>query len=178
MEDLERIQKAADHVFDVMEKRVSREDLQRIKDAYALAELAHRGQKRNTGEPYIIHPIAVATIAAEELELDANTVIAAFLHDVVEDTEYTLDDIRARFGDDVTFLVDAVTSLERQEAILDLVTEICETDFQFDHFEDCVAFFRKLINLCKQMNYCEFKSADFNNYQTKLNELLKEKQIA
>lgn len=113
MEDLERIQKAADHVFDVMEKRVSREDLQRIKDAYALAELAHRGQKRNTGEPYIIHPIAVATIAAEELELDANTVIAAFLHDVVEDTEYTLDDIRARFGDDVTFLVDAVTKRKK-----------------------------------------------------------------
>ena len=113
MEDIERIQKAADHVFDVMEKRVSREDLQRIKDAYALAELAHRGQKRNTGEPYIIHPIAVATIAAEELELDANTVIAAFLHDVVEDTEYTLDDIRARFGDDVTFLVDAVTKRKK-----------------------------------------------------------------
>ena len=113
MEVLERIQKAADHVFDVMEKRVSREDLQRIKDAYALAELAHRGQKRNTGEPYIIHPIAVATIAAEELELDANTVIAAFLHDVVEDTEYTLDDIRARFGDDVTFLVDAVTKRKK-----------------------------------------------------------------
>ena len=113
MEDLERIQKAADHVFDVMEKRVSREDLQRIKDAYALAELAHRGQKRNTGEPYIIHPIAVATIAAEELELDANTVIAAFLHDVVEDTEYTLEDIRARFGDDVTFLVDAVTKRKK-----------------------------------------------------------------
>ena len=113
MEDSERIQQAAEHVFDVMAKRVGPEDLQRIKDAYALAELAHRGQKRNTGEPYIIHPIAVANIAAEELELDANTVIAAFLHDVAEDTEYTVEDIRERFGDDVAFLVDVVTKRKK-----------------------------------------------------------------
>ena len=104
---------AAQHVFDVMAKRVSAEDLQRIKDAYELAALAHEGQKRNTGEPYIVHPIAVANIAAEELELDANTVIAAFLHDVVEDTEYTLEDIRSRFGDDVAFLVDVVTKRKK-----------------------------------------------------------------
>ncbi len=104
---------AAQHVFDVMAKRVSEEDLRRIKDAYAMASVAHEGQKRNTGEPYIVHPIAVANIAAEELELDANTVIAAFLHDVVEDTSFTLEDIRARFGDDVAFLVDVVTKRKK-----------------------------------------------------------------
>ena len=103
------IEQAAQHVFDVMHPRVSAEDLQRIKDAYILAEEAHRSQKRKTGEPYIIHPIAVATIAAEELELDANTVCAAFLHDVVEDTPYTVEDIRERFGEDVAFLVKVVT---------------------------------------------------------------------
>ncbi|MBO6169743.1 MAG: bifunctional (p)ppGpp synthetase/guanosine-3',5'-bis(diphosphate) 3'-pyrophosphohydrolase [Bacteroidales bacterium] len=113
MEETDRIQQSADHVFEVMAGRVSPEDLQRIKDAFAMASEAHKGQKRNTGEPYIVHPIAVATIAAEELELDANTVIAAFLHDVAEDTEYTVEDIRARFGDDVAFLVDVVTKRKK-----------------------------------------------------------------
>ena len=112
----QQIDEAAQHVFDVMAPRVSAEDLQRIKDAYALAAKAHEGQKRKTGQPYIIHPVAVAKIAAEELELDANTVIAAFLHDVVEDTPYTVEDIRAQFGDDVAFL----ESAEGSQAIVDL----------------------------------------------------------
>ena len=111
----EKIRQAAEHVFDVMRPRVSEGDLSRIKDAYEMAAMAHEGQKRNTGEPYITHPIAVATIAAEELELDANTVIAAFLHDVAEDTEYTVEDIRKRFGDDVAFLVDVVTKRKKQK---------------------------------------------------------------
>ena len=113
MDQTERIQEAAQHVFDVMAKRVGPADLQRIKDAYALAAEAHKDQRRNTGEPYIVHPIAVANIAAEELELDANTVIAAFLHDVAEDTSYTVEDIRERFGDDVAFLVDVVTKRKK-----------------------------------------------------------------
>jgi len=111
--ELDQINKSAQHVFDVMEHRVSEADFQRIKDAYALAFEAHKNQKRKSGEPYIIHPIAVAAIAAEELELDANTVIAAFLHDVVEDTPYEVDDIRRLFGDDVAFLVDAVTKRKK-----------------------------------------------------------------
>ena len=96
-------------VFSEMEKRVSTEDMARIREAYELAREAHAEQKRKSGEPYIIHPIAVATIVAEELKLGANPVIAAFLHDVVEDTDYTMDDIRQRFGDDVAFLVSVVT---------------------------------------------------------------------
>ena len=112
-EERKAIEKAAQHVFDVMAPRVSETDLRRIKGAFELAAKAHEGQKRNTGEPYIMHPIAVANIAAEELELDANTVIAAFLHDVVEDTEYTLEDVRDLFGDDVAFLVDVVTKRKK-----------------------------------------------------------------
>ena len=96
-------------VLSEMEKRVSIEDMARIHEAYELAREAHAEQKRKSGEPYIIHPIAVATIVAEELKLGANPVIAAFLHDVVEDTDYTMDDIRQRFGDDVAFLVSVVT---------------------------------------------------------------------
>ena len=96
-------------VLSEMKKRVSPEDIVRIQAAYQLARKAHAGQKRKSGEPYIIHPIAVANIVAEELKLGANPVIAAFLHDVVEDTDYTMDDIRRCFGDDVAFLVSVVT---------------------------------------------------------------------
>lgn len=103
------IQERADHVFEVMAKRVSAEDMERIRAAFKLAREAHAPQKRKTGEPYILHPIAVANIAAEELMLGANPVIACFLHDVVEDTPYTIEDIRERFGDDVAFLVKVVT---------------------------------------------------------------------
>ena len=103
------IQERADHVFEVMVKRVSSEDMLRIRAAFELAREAHAPQKRKTGEPYIFHPIEVANIAAEELMLGANPVIACFLHDVVEDTHYTIDDIRDRFGDDVAFLVRVVT---------------------------------------------------------------------
>lgn len=103
------IQERADHVFEVMAKRVSAEDMEYIHAAFELARDAHAPQKRKTGEPYILHPIAVANIAAEELMLGANPVIACFLHDVVEDTPYTIEDIRKRFGDDVDFLVRVVT---------------------------------------------------------------------
>ena len=103
------IQEKAQVVFMEMEKRVSAEDMTRIRAAFELGREAHAEQKRKSGEPYIIHPIAVATIVAEELKLGANPVIAAFLHDVVEDTDYTMDDVRQRFGDDVAFLVSVVT---------------------------------------------------------------------
>lgn len=103
------IHERADHVFEVMAKRVSAEDMERIRAAFELAREAHAPQKRKTGEPYILHPIEVANIAAEELMLGANPVIACFLHDVVEDTPYTIEGIRERFGDDVAFLVRVVT---------------------------------------------------------------------
>jgi len=109
------IRESAQHVFDVCEPRISAEDLARVKDAFLFASEAHEGQKRNTGAPYITHPIAVATIVAEELELGANSVIAAFLHDVVEDTPFTVEDISSRFGEDVAFLVDAVTKRKKEK---------------------------------------------------------------
>lgn len=103
------IREKAQAVFTEMETRVSAEEMARIRAAFELAREAHAAQKRKSGEPYIIHPIAVAAIVAMELKLGANPVIAAFLHDVVEDTNYTIDDIRQRFGDDVAFLVSVVT---------------------------------------------------------------------
>ena len=80
----------AQQVFDAIAPRVSAEDMERVRQAYFLAKEAHAPQKRKSGEPYILHPISVALIVAKELQLDANTVITAFLHDVVEDTPYTV----------------------------------------------------------------------------------------
>ena len=110
-----QISESIESLFANMEQRISAEDMQRVRDAYALAAEAHKEQRRKTGEPYIIHPIAVARIVAEELELGANPVIAAFLHDVVEDTDYTIEDIRERFGNDVAFLVGVVTKQKKDK---------------------------------------------------------------
>ncbi|MBX0298472.1 bifunctional (p)ppGpp synthetase/guanosine-3',5'-bis(diphosphate) 3'-pyrophosphohydrolase [Cryobacterium sp. 1639] len=87
-------------------------DLSIIERAYTAAERAHEGQKRRSGEPYITHPVAVAQILAD-LGIGPKTVAAALLHDTVEDTDYTLDQLRADFGDEITMLVDGVTKLDK-----------------------------------------------------------------
>ena len=102
-------------LYEVLKRTVSPEDMARIQDAYELANDAHKNQFRKSGDPYIIHPIAVARILAEELELGANPVIAALLHDVVEDTDHTIEEIKERFGDDVAFLVDVVTKKKKEK---------------------------------------------------------------
>ncbi len=85
-------------------------DLDKITAAYEVANSAHKGVKRSSGEPYITHPIAVADILLDFC-MDTDTICAALLHDVVEDTDVTLDTIRKRFGDDVANLVDGVTKI-------------------------------------------------------------------
>lgn len=87
-------------------------DTSLIVRAYEVARKAHAGQRRKSGEPYITHPVAVATILAE-LGMTPQTLAAALLHDTVEDTEYTLDDLRADFGDEIALLVDGVTKLDK-----------------------------------------------------------------
>ena len=112
-----QIQCSADELFRRMEHKVSRHEIDRLRDAIEFAREAHSPQRRKSGEPYIIHPVCVARIVAEELELGADPVIAAFLHDVVEDTHYTIDDIRERFGDDVAFLVGVVTKKKKDKYV-------------------------------------------------------------
>lgn len=111
------IEERAQHVLDVMARRFSKEDVERLRRAYEFARMAHVKQKRKTGEPYILHPIAVASIAAEELMLDVNHVMAAFLHDVVEDTRYTIRDIEERFGADVAYLVKVLTKQKKEKYV-------------------------------------------------------------
>ena len=91
---------------------ISPEDKREIRRAYELAVRAHRLQRRKSGEPYILHPIAVARICACEIGLGPTAIVAALLHDVVEDTDITLDDIRDQFGPKVTRIVDGLTKLD------------------------------------------------------------------
>lgn len=97
-------------VIGIVSKYMSKEHTAFVEKAYKYAEKAHEGQIRKSGEPYIIHPIQVAGILAE-LHMDPHTVATGFLHDVVEDTEVTLENLKDEFGEDVAMLVDGVTKL-------------------------------------------------------------------
>ncbi|MDC6352154.1 RelA/SpoT family protein [Zeaxanthinibacter sp. PT1] len=90
---------------------LSKEDKQLIRSAFDIAVDAHKNQRRKSGEAYIFHPIAVAKIVASEIGLDAVSIAAALLHDVVEDTEYTLDDIERMFGETIARIVDGLTKI-------------------------------------------------------------------
>ena len=105
-------EKYNDHFYEFFEqiKANPQYDSAKIEKAYLLAHDAHKNQFRRSGEPYIMHPVAVAKILFE-LGMDNESIIGALLHDVVEDTEYNLDYIRKEFGDDVALLVDGVTKL-------------------------------------------------------------------
>jgi GTP pyrophosphokinase len=103
---------AVDRLIKTVRMHHPKADTALIERAYDAAERAHRGQQRKSGEPYITHPVAVAQILAD-LGIGAKTVAAALLHDTVEDTEYTLDHVRADFGDEIAMLVDGVTKLDK-----------------------------------------------------------------
>lgn len=88
-----------------------RRKVERITKAFNFAKQAHDGVKRRSGEPYIMHPIAVAKIVCREMGLGSTSICAALLHDVVEDTEYTVEDIRNMFGDKIAQIVDGLTKI-------------------------------------------------------------------
>lgn len=94
--------------------RKNEQDVAHVTEAFLLAANAHKDARRRSGEPYMYHPLAVATIIAGEMGMGRTSIISALLHDVVEDTEYTLDYIRERFGDKVASIVDGVTKLTNE----------------------------------------------------------------
>lgn len=120
MEEVSRPASAGNTVYtvdDMIQKILDDEkqyDLSKIVSAYEFADRYHAGQKRESGEPYITHPVAVAYILLE-LGMDTDTICAALLHDVVEDTECTLEELQKAFGSDVAMLVNGVTKLEKVE---------------------------------------------------------------
>ena len=108
-----------------------KQDSPRVKRAIEIAKQAHEGQSRKTGEPYIVHPLAVKKIL-EEWGMDEDTIIAGILHDTVEDTSLTLNDIKQEFGESVAFLVDGVTKLSTaRNGMRDIDTYLPETKDNF-----------------------------------------------
>lgn len=93
-----------------IEKSCSKEEVALVKKAYEIANGAHKKQKRESGEPYIVHPVEVACILAD-MGMDADTVVAGLLHDVIEDTEYTYEDVTREFNKEIADLVEGVTKL-------------------------------------------------------------------
>ncbi|MFE1475810.1 RelA/SpoT family protein [Streptomyces cyaneofuscatus] len=108
----DRLPDAIGHVAEAHRAHHPDADLAILHRAYVLAESSHRGQMRKSGEPYITHPLAVTLILAE-LGAETTTLTASLLHDTVEDTEVTLDQVREQFGEEVCYLVDGVTKLEK-----------------------------------------------------------------
>ena len=111
-EEYENPTELYDKLIAMIKKYHPSDDYSLIEKAYKLADDAHKEQKRRSGEPYIIHPLSVAIILAE-FELDKETIVAGILHDVVEDTVFTLEEISEMFGAEVALLVDGVTKLTK-----------------------------------------------------------------
>jgi GTP pyrophosphokinase len=103
------------------------EERQGVRLAFNIANASHRGARRRSGEPYILHPIAVARIVVEDIGLAYKSIVAALLHDVVEDTDYTLDDVREMFGDKIASIVDGLTKIE---GIFDNTTSLQAENFK------------------------------------------------
>ncbi|MFI3268498.1 MAG: HD domain-containing protein, partial [Rikenellaceae bacterium] len=92
-------------------------DLERITEAFRFANKAHYGVRRKSGEPYILHPIAVAMIVVSEVGLGVKSVISSLLHDVVEDTSYTVGDIARLFGEKISQMVDGLTKMKLRGSV-------------------------------------------------------------
>ncbi len=131
--DVEAEKKEIERRYDLLIKAASKhfknesEDEENIRKAFDLAVDAHKDMRRKSGEPYIYHPIEVAMIVSEEMGLGTTSVICALLHDVVEDTELTLDDMKNLFGDDVSQIIDGLTKIE---GVFDNVKSIQAENFR------------------------------------------------
>lgn len=148
----------------VCHRSKSRADRMRIRKAFELSAEAHKDMRRKSGEPYIYHPIAVAKIAAEEIGLDTTSIVCALLHDTVEDTEITLDDIQNLFG-------------KRERTIIDGLTKISGVS-NYENASDQAENFRKmLLTLSDDVRVILVKLADRLHNMRTLDHMKREKQL-
>ena len=110
-EDKELIQREYDSLINNLYRCNKPEERELIDKAYKVANKAHWNMRRKSGEPYIIHPLAVAKIANQEIGLGAKSIAVALLHDVVEDTDYSLEDVEREFGAKIASLIDGLTKI-------------------------------------------------------------------
>ncbi len=139
------------------------EDWNFIKRAFFLAKEAHQGVRRRSGEPYLLHPIAVAKIVIEEIGLGVKSVVASLLHDVVEDTEYTVEDIERIFGSKIASMVDGLTKMSGV--------------FNADTSEQAEYFRKVLLTLSDDVRVILIKIADRLHNMRTLGYMPKDKQI-
>ena len=111
MEEEELIQKEFEGLLEDYRNSNHRQNVEIITKAFNFAKTAHKGMRRHSGEPYILHPLAVARIVVKEIGLGSTSICAALLHDVVEDTDFTVDDIRNHFGDKIAKIVEGLTKI-------------------------------------------------------------------
>ena len=123
IEEKEEIERRHQRLIDAWQTRKESQDLEAVDKAFYFACEAHKDQRRRSGEPYIYHPIEVATIAAHDIGLGRTSIICALLHDVVEDTKYTLDDISEMFGEKVSRVVDGLTKFEQMDNVESMQAE-------------------------------------------------------
>ena len=139
------------------------EDSRLIRKAFNIAVEAHKDQRRKSGEPYIYHPIAVARICAEEIGLGTTSVVAALLHDTVEDTDLTLDDVKDLFGPTVATIIDGLTKISGMQ-------------FQTDSVQ--AENFRKvLLTLAQDVRVILIKLADRLHNMRTLDSMARDKQL-
>jgi len=146
-----------------LKKNYTIADRKHIRQAFELALEAHKDMRRKSGEPYILHPISVAQIASEEMGLDATSVICALLHDVVEDTEITLDEIERTFNKEVAKIVDGLTKIS---GVFDLNSSIQAENFR-----------KLLLTLNDDIRVILVKLADRLHNMRTLDSLRREKQM-
>ena len=122
-EEKEEIERRRQRLIEAWQTRKEAQDREEVDKAFYFAVEAHKDQRRRSGEPYIYHPIEVATIAAHDIGLGRTSIICALLHDVVEDTKYTIDDIREMFGEKVSRVVDGLTKFDAMDNVESLQAE-------------------------------------------------------
>ena len=152
-------------LLQVVWPRTDAEERKQIRKAFKLATDAHYGVRRKSGEPYIYHPIAVAMICCSEMNLGATSVICALLHDVVEGTDYTLDDMRELFGDVVSNIIDGLTKID------DLVVDNENISLQAENFK------KIFLSMSKDVRVILIKLADRLHNMRTLDAMPPEKQL-